>query len=214
MSDTGWTYDPDKSEAENWADYQEMVASLEKDKAEAYAEAGTLPPGVVTRNPDTTSPEANYVSRDNIVVSGASPHHVQAAVEALGDEDVRRNALDAADVAQGVTREEYDAAILAVSPTATEEQRDEAPADAAHLDDEPEGPKATGGAQVDEGLVERVQDAQADGEQAGPEAADEQPRPGLHAERGQEAVDTDGKSQGENEPNVQTRPGESNSGTR
>lgn len=157
MSDTGWTYDEDKTEAENWLEYQKMVADLEADKAASYAEAGTLPPGVVTRNPDTTSPEANYVSRDNIVVSGASPSHIQAAVEALGDDEVRERALDAADVAQAVTREEYDAAVLAAAPDATDEQREDAPQDVADAGEEPDGPKATGGAD-DEDLVDGDED--------------------------------------------------------
>lgn len=145
MSDTGWKYDEDKTEAENWQAYVDLVEKLEAEKAESYEEAGTLPPGVVNRNPDATTPEANYVSRDNIVVSGASPHHIQAAVENLGDDEVRRNALDAADVAQGATREDYEAAIKAVAPGATQD----GPQETVELDDEPDGPKATGGTQPD-----------------------------------------------------------------
>jgi hypothetical protein len=140
-----WKYDNDKSEAENWADYTDFLDEQERVKAESYAEAGTLPPGVVNRNPDSTTPEANYVSRDNIVVSGASPAHIQAAVEALGDDERRRDALDAADVAQGATREDYEAAILAVAPGATLEQAEDAPQDVADVDEEPDGPKASGG---------------------------------------------------------------------
>lgn len=151
-----------KTDGEIFAEYQEKLDELEAQKAADYAEAGTLPPGVVTRNPDSTTPEANYVSRDNIVVSGASPAHIQAAVEALATDESRDKALDAADVAQTVSREDYDAAILAAAPTATQEQREEAPQEVADLrsDDvsEPDEPRAPGGAQVDEGVLEAADD--------------------------------------------------------
>lgn len=201
-----------KTDGEVFADYTQMLDDLEAQKAEDYAEAGTLPPGVVTRNPDTTTPEANYVSRDNIVVSGASPAHIQAAVEALATDEARDKALDAADIAQSVSREDYDAAILAAAPTATDEQRQEAPADVTELDEdvsEPDEPRASGGAEVPEGTLEAVhaqEDDDEDGEpfdadhEAPPEPAGEGAQPEHQQESGPDAVASDGKSVGESDP--------------
>jgi hypothetical protein len=155
-----------KTDGEKFQEFLEEQEEREKVIAESYAEAGTLPPGVVNRNPDTTTPEANYVSRDNIVVSGASPHNVQAAVNNLATQESRDKALDAADVAQSVSREDYDAAVLAAAPTATEKQREDAPQevvdlrdDDAHDEDEP---RASGGAQVDEDVLESAEDQSGD----------------------------------------------------
>jgi hypothetical protein len=200
------------TDGENFAQYQEMLDSLEQQKAEDYAEAGTLPPGVVTRNPDTTTPEANYVSRDNIVVSGASPHNVQAGVLALATDESRDRALDAADVAQAVSREDYDAAVLASAVDAPKSVVEDAPSEVADLrDDDPsdEGePRASGGAQISEDVIERVKEQAEDDETDGEpfqvdrvtDSGSAGASPELHAERGNDAVETDGKSEGESDP--------------
>ncbi len=142
-----------KTDGEIFAEYQKEIDERDEALAEAYDEAGTQPPGVVNRNPDSTTPERNYVSRDNIVVSGASPSHVQAAVLALATDESKDRARDAADVAQAVSREDYDAAILASALDATPEQREEAPSEVVDLrsDDvaDEDEPRASGGAQDD-----------------------------------------------------------------
>lgn len=203
-----------KTDGELFADYQKTLDELEAQKAKDYAEAGTAPPGVVTRNPDSTTPEANYVSRDNIVVSGASPAHIQAAVEALATDESRDRALDAADVAQTVSREEYDAAILAAAPQATDAQRQDADsevvdlrADDAHAEDEP---RASAGAQVPDATLEALDEDDEDDDVDGdPFPAPSGAQPEHQQESGPDAVKSDGASVGESDPSnpdAATRP--------
>lgn len=190
-----------KTDVKAFIEYTELLASLEEQKQKDYAEAGTLPPGVVSRNPDTTTPEANYASRDNIVVSGASPANVQAAVESLGSDEARRDALDAADVAQGVSREDYEAAVLSAAPTG---DPDAHPGEVHDVDEEPEdGPKATGGTQPDEAQVDAVLGGDAAAESQGePFAQPEGAQPEHVQESGPDAVESDGQSVGPADPAV------------
>jgi hypothetical protein len=97
-----------KTETEAWADYVKEQEKRDADLAKAYAEVEG--DDVVL---DTTTAERAYATRDNIVVSGASPSHVQAAVYGLSDdEDLKARAVDCADIAQTATREEYREAVL------------------------------------------------------------------------------------------------------
>jgi hypothetical protein len=202
-----------KTDGEIFQEFVEEQQERERLLAEAYEEAGTLPPGVVNRNPDTTTPEANYASRDNIVVSGASPHATQAAVSGLSSDEQRRADLDAADVAQRVSREDYEAAVLSAAPGADPDSHPGVVDDGQEVTDEDE-PRASGGTQPDEdqveGYAERVADAQPDLDEQGPHVAEsrdededeggEGAQPEHWQESGPDAVDSDGESTGPNDP--------------
>jgi hypothetical protein len=162
-----------KSEHEKFQEFVEEQQERERALAASYEEAGTLPPGVVNRNPDTTTPEANYASRDNIVVSGASPHNTQAAVSGLSSEEQRRSDLDAADVAQRVSREDYEAAVRSAAPGANPDQHPGVVDDGQAVTDEDE-PRASGGTQPDEEQVEGYADRVAE---AQPDTGDDKPAP-------------------------------------